>query len=59
MGIIIPFTYFVVNGIQTILDKIIKSKKIRNIIIILIITLIIAISFRALFAYVIPAYKVK
>ncbi len=59
MGIIIPFTYFVVNGIQTILDKIIKSKNIRNIIIILIITLIIAISFRALFAYVIPAYKVK
>lgn len=59
MGIIIPFTYFVVNGIQTILDKIIKSKKIRNIIVILIITLIIAISFRALFAYVIPTYKLK
>lgn len=59
MGIIIPFIYFVVNGIKTILEKSIKSPKIRNIIVIAIITLIIIISFKALFAYVIPAYKVK
>ena len=57
MGIIIPFVYFVVNGIQTMLEKFIKSEKIRNIIIIMIMLLIIAISFKAIFAYVIPAYN--
>ncbi len=57
MGIIIPFMYFVVNGIQTMLEKFIKSEKIRNIIIIMIMLLIIAISFKAIFAYVIPAYN--
>lgn len=57
MGIIIPFMYFVVNGIQTILEKFIKSEKIRNIIIIMIMLLIIAISFKAIFSYVIPAYN--
>ena len=36
MGIIIPFVYFVVNGIQTMLEKFIKAEKIRNIIIIMI-----------------------
>ena len=59
MGIIIPFTYFIVNGIEALLDKIIKSKNIKNIIVGIIITLIIVISFKALFGYVIPAYKVK
>ena len=57
MGIIIPFVYFVVNGIQTMLEKFIKSEKIRNIIIIMIMLLIIAISFKAIFSYVIPAYN--
>ena len=57
MGIIIPFMYFVVNGIQTMLEKFIKSEKIRNIIIIMIMLLIIAISFKAIFSYVIPAYN--
>ena len=57
MGIIIPFMYFVVNGIQTMLEKFIKSEKIRNIIIIMVMLLIIAISFKAIFSYVIPAYN--
>ena len=57
MGIIIPFMYFVVNGIQTMLEKFIKSEKIRNIIMIMIMLLIIAISFKAIFSYVIPAYN--
>lgn len=57
MGIIIPFVYFVVNGIQTMLEKFIKSEKIRNIIIIMIMLLIIAISFKAIFSYVRPAYN--
>ena len=57
MGIIIPFMYFVANGIQTMLEKFIKSEKIRNIIIIMIMLLIIAISFKAIFSYVIPAYN--
>ena len=57
IGIIIPFMYFVVNGIQTMLEKFIKSEKIRNIIIIMIMLLIIAISFKAIFSYVIPAYN--
>lgn len=57
MGIIIPFMYFVVNGIQTMLEKFIKSEKIRNIIIIMIMLLIIAISFKAIFSYVRPAYN--
>ena len=57
MGIIIPFVYFVVNGIQTMIEKFIKSEKIRNIIIIMVMLLIIAISFKAIFSYVIPAYN--
>ena len=57
MGIIIPFVYFVVNGIQTMLEKFINSEKIRNIIIIMIMLLIIAISFKAIFSYVRPAYN--
>lgn len=57
MGIIIPFVYFVVNGIQTMLEKFIKSEKIRNIIIIMVMLLIIAISFKAIFSYVRPAYN--
>ena len=57
MGIIIPFVYFVVNGIQTMLEKFIKSEKIINIIIIMVMLLIIAISFKAIFSYVIPAYN--
>ena len=59
MGIIVPFTYFLVNGIKTILDKIVKNKKIRNIIVGIIIALIIVISFKALFSYIIPTYKGK
>ena len=57
MGIIIPFTYFIVSGIKTILEKFIKSEKIRNIIIILIMVIIILIAQRALFGYIIPTYK--
>ena len=59
MGIIVPFTYFLVTGIQAVLEKFIKSEKIRNVIIIALMLLIIAISFKAIFAYVIPAYKMK
>ena len=57
MIIIIPFTYFLVNGIQKILEKTIKSSKIRNLIVILLILLIVAISARALFGYIIPIYR--
>ena len=57
MGIIIPFTYFIVSGIKNILEKFIKSEKIRNIIIILIMVIIILIAQRALFGYIIPTYK--
>ena len=57
IGIIIPFTYFIVSGIKTILEKFIKSEKIRNIIIILIMVIIILIAQRALFGYIIPTYK--
>lgn len=59
MGIIVPFTYFLVTGIQAVLEKFIKSEKIRNVIIIALMLLIIVISFKAIFAYVIPAYRVK
>lgn len=57
MGIIIPFTYFIVSGIKTIFEKFIKSEKIKNIIIILIMIIIVLIAQRALFGYVIPTYK--
>lgn len=57
MIISIPFTYFLVNGIQEILEKTIKSSKIRNLIVILLILLIVAISARALFGYIIPIYR--
>ena len=57
MGIIIPFTYFLVSGIKTVLEKFIKSEKIRNIIIIVIMVIIILIAQRALFGYIIPTYK--
>ena len=59
MGIIVPFTYFLVTGIQAVLEKFIKSEKIRKVIIIALMLLIIAISFKAIFAYVIPAYRMK
>ena len=57
MGIIVPFTYFLVNGIEAVLEKCVKSQKIKNTIILMLITLIIIISFKAIFAYVIPTYK--
>ena len=57
VGIIVPFTYFVVSGIKGILEKIIKNEKIRRIIIVLLIMLLIVITLKALFNYVIPAYK--
>lgn len=57
MGIIIPFTYFVVNGIEKILEKFVKTKKIKKYIIFMIILLIVFISMIALFGYVIPRYK--
>lgn len=59
MGIIVPFTYFLVKGIETLLEKFIKSKKIRNVIIIALMLLIIVISFKAIFGYIIPAYRGK
>ena len=59
MGIIVPFTYFLVKGIETLLEKFIKSEKIRNVIIIALMLLIIVISFKAIFGYVIPAYRGK
>ena len=59
MGIIIPFTYFLVNGIQAVLEKFIKSEKIRKAIMVVLMLLIIVISFKAIFAYVIPAYRIK
>ena len=59
MGIIVPFTYFLVKGIETLLEKFIKSEKIRNVIIIALMLLIIIISFKAIFGYVIPAYRGK
>ena len=59
MGIIVPFTYFLVNGIKAILDKIVKNKKIKNIFVGIIIALIVVISFKALFSYIIPTYRVK
>ena len=49
MGIIVPFTYFLVKGIETLLEKFIKSEKIRNVIIIALMLLIIVISFKAIF----------
>ncbi len=59
MGIIVPFTYFLVKGIETLLEKFIKSEKIRNVIIIALMLLIIVISFKAIFGYIIPAYRGK
>lgn len=57
MGIIVPFTYFLVSGIEAVLERFIKSQKIKRIIVLMLIALIIIISFKAIFAYVIPAYK--
>ena len=57
MGIIIPFTYFIVNGIQKILEKFVKSEKIRKGIVLVIMLLIIVISMKALFGYIIPRYR--
>ncbi len=57
IGIIVPFMYFIVNGIQKILEKFIKSEKIRDIIILMLIALVIVISMRALFGYIIPRYR--
>ena len=50
-GIMIPFTYFIINGIKTILEKFIKSQKVIDIIVVLIILLLIVISFKATFNY--------
>ena len=47
----------IIDGIKNILEKFIKSEKIRNIIIILIMVIIILIAQRALFGYIIPTYK--
>ena len=57
MGIIVPFTYFLVSGIEVVLERFIKSQKMKKIIIFMLITLIIIISFKAIFAYIIPTYK--
>ena len=57
MGIIIPFTYFIVNGLQKILEKFVKSEKIRKGIVLVIMLLIIVISMKALFGYIIPRYR--
>ena len=59
MPMIIPFMYFIVQGIQKILEKFVKSPVLKNIIITLLILLIIFISFKALCGYVIPAYRLK
>lgn len=56
VGIINPFTYFIVNGIKIVLEKFIKSEKIRNIIVLIIMLLIIIISMKAIFGYIIPTY---
>ena len=58
MGIIVPFTYFVVTGIETVLEKFIKSQRMKKIIVLLLILLVITISFKAIFTYVIPTYKI-
>ena len=57
MGIIVPFTYFVVTGIETVLEKFIKSQRMKKIIVLVLILLVIIISFEAIFTYVIPTYK--
>ena len=57
MGIIVPFTYFLVSGIEEVLEKFVKSQKIKNTIVLMLIALIIMISFKAIFAYIIPTYK--
>ena len=41
------------------IEKLIKSEKIRKAIIVVLMLLIIVISFKAIFAYVIPAYRIK
>ena len=57
MGIIVPFTYFLVSGIEAVLERFVKSQKIKKIIVLMLIVLVIIISFKAIFIYVIPAYK--
>lgn len=66
MPMLIPFMYFVVYGIQTILEKIINLKKIKefkiiniikNILIILLIVIIVVIAMYCLIKVVIPYYK--
>ena len=47
------------DDIETLLEKFIKSEKIRNVIIIALMLLIIVISFKAIFGYIIPAYRGK
>lgn len=59
MPIIIPFAYFLVNGIEKIIKKFVKSPVLQKTIITILIALIIFISFKALFGYIIPAYKMK
>lgn len=57
MPMLIPFTYFVVYGIESILDKIFKNEKIKNILITLLEIMIIVICLHCLFGVIIPLYK--
>ena len=57
MGIIVPFTYFLVSGIEEVLERFVKSQKVKRMIVFMLIALLIIISFKAIFAYVIPTYK--
>lgn len=57
MPMLIPFIYFVVYGIQQILNKFIKNKRVEKNIIILISILIIMICVYCLFGIIIPYYN--
>lgn len=55
MPMVIPFMYFITNGIKNILDIIIKNDKIKNILILIFIAILIIITTYVLFKYVIIA----
>ena len=57
MPMIIPFTYFIVTGLQGVIEKFIKSEKVKKALIIILMISIIVISFIAIFGYVMPVYK--
>ena len=57
MPMLLPFMYFVVFGIQNILDKVIKNEKIKNILIAILSLIIILICIFCLTNVVIPYYK--